>query len=276
MLITRIWTALALLAVLLPALFATSPVPLVLAVWLLAVAGLWEWGRLNGLGSALSLAVAGAIGLAGLAAWGLGALRLPPAVWWAVTLLWVLGAAALLRAGVPLWSRVALPVRLLLGYAAVLLVWMAVVALREQGRLLLLSAMALVWVADIGGYFGGKAWGRRKLAPHISPGKSWAGAWTGAVAVLVVGAAWALLDARWQVSDQSLYTRLWHAHGWFTPAVLLALTALSVAGDLVESLVKRSAGVKDSSALLPGHGGVLDRVDALLPVLPAAVALLGV
>jgi phosphatidate cytidylyltransferase len=128
-------------------------------------------------------------------------------------------------------------------------------------------------MADVAAYFGGKAWGRRKLAPTISPGKSWEGVWGGMAGVLVLAGVWAALDAIWQAPVASLYTRL--AGRGIALLVIGAafLAAMSVVGDLVESLVKRSAGVKDSSQLLPGHGGVLDRIDALLPTLPLALML---
>jgi phosphatidate cytidylyltransferase len=139
----------------------------------------------------------------------------------------------------------------------------------------LLSVLALVWMADVAAYFGGRALGRRKLAPSISPGKSWEGVWSGMVGVLALAALWIAIDERFAVDAPSLYTRLWHHLGGVGMVLaLLVLSGLSVVGDLVESMVKRAAGAKDSSRLLPGHGGVLDRVDALLPVLPAAMALL--
>jgi phosphatidate cytidylyltransferase len=128
-------------------------------------------------------------------------------------------------------------------------------------------------MADVAAYFGGKAWGRRKLAPSISPGKSWEGVWSGLAGVLLLSLFWIWLDGQAPVDGPSLYTRLYTALGVSAMApALLALCGLSVVGDLIESLVKRAAGAKDSSQLLPGHGGVLDRVDALLPVLPAALA----
>lgn len=118
-------------------------------------------------------------------------------------------------------------------------------------------------------------WGRHKLAPLISPGKTWEGVLSGLLAVWGIGALWMQwIDPLMQDQGMSLFASIraqFSPMGWM--AALAALTGLAVVGDLMESLVKRSAGVKDSSRLLPGHGGVLDRIDALLPVFPAAMAL---
>jgi phosphatidate cytidylyltransferase len=135
----------------------------------------------------------------------------------------------------------------------------------------------LVWVADIGAYFAGRTFGlkftRNKLAPGISPGKSWEGVWGGMVGVLLLALGWIAADRHWNAAVPSLYSRLAGMGWWLVVAGCVFLAAMSVVGDLVESLVKRSAGAKDSSQLLPGHGGVLDRVDALLPTLPLAMML---
>jgi phosphatidate cytidylyltransferase len=137
----------------------------------------------------------------------------------------------------------------------------------------LLSLLMLVWVADVAAYFSGRAFGRRKLAPAISPGKSWEGVWGAMVGVLLMACIWIWVDTQFALDSQSLYTLLFSRGATFLVLSVLFLTMMSVAGDLVESLVKRSADMKDSSHLLPGHGGVLDRVDALLPALPLAMML---
>jgi phosphatidate cytidylyltransferase len=137
----------------------------------------------------------------------------------------------------------------------------------------LLSVLTLVWMADISAYFGGKTFGRHKLAPTVSPGKSWEGVFSGMAGVLLLAPGWLWIDAQEVFAQPSLFSRLW---AWGPVLAVLGgvfLVTMSVVGDLVESLVKRSAGMKDSSQLLPGHGGVLDRVDALLPVLPLAMML---
>ena len=148
---------------------------------------------------------------------------------------------------------------------------------RQIGVNFLLSVLALVWVADVFAYFAGRAfglrWTRQKLAPAISPGKSWEGAWGGALGVVLMAFIWVWADAAQQAQISSFYTRLYAQGAWLLLVAALFMAAMSVVGDLVESLIKRSAGFKDSSQLLPGHGGVLDRIDALLPTLPLAMML---
>jgi phosphatidate cytidylyltransferase len=162
-----------------------------------------------------------------------------------------------------------------LGLAAIWTAWLALSSAKATGINFILSIFCLVWVADIAAYFGGRAFGRRKLALAISPGKSWEGVWSGMVGVQLLALAWIQADRQWAgVDSLSLFSVLLNRLG--VPGLVLTLvflSAMSVVGDLVESLVKRSAGAKDSSGLLPGHGGVLDRVDALLPVFPIAMAL---
>jgi len=145
--------------------------------------------------------------------------------------------------------------------------WLALVALLQQGLMWTVSVLALVWLADIAAYFCGRAFGVRKLASRISPGKTWEGVWGALAAVVVVAEL-----LRWLWPAQGLWsTQLLLAEPVSGIVLLLILTALSIVGDLFESLVKRQAGVKDSGRILPGHGGVWDRIDATLPVLPLAV-----
>lgn len=274
MLKQRIITALLMLAVLLPALFHSDPRPFCLLTLLLIVAGGWEWARLNGLAFGAALACGLGLGaLLGLAWWQFGLAQAQPLLWQVTGIFWLVAAPLLLRAGVAGWPRIAQPLRLCVGLVLIGLAWWAMAQARVQGVALLLSIMALVWTADIAAYFGGKAFGRRKLAPSISPGKSWAGVYSGAIGVLLLAACWTWAEQRYGTPGASLYGRLWAMGPLAMLGALLLLTAMSVCGDLIESLVKRSAGVKDSSQLLPGHGGVLDRVDALLPVLPLGMML---
>ena len=278
MLKQRVITALVLLAILLPALFYPSPVPFALVALLLIAAGGWEWARLNGYGPLSALGAGFVCVLLCGMSWDMGLLDKPlPLLWRLAGAAWVLLGAWLLRGGVDGWPRIPRFVRLAGGVLALWLAWLAVAQARFMGIEFLLSVLLLVWVADIGAYFAGKGLGGRfskgKLAPTISPGKSWEGVWGGMAGVLVLCVVWLALDS----TGQSLYARLTAQYGLaLTLLSMIFLATFSVVGDLVESLIKRSAGVKDSSGLLPGHGGVLDRVDALLPVLPLSMMLLSV
>lgn len=278
MLKQRVITALVLLAVLLPALFYPSTVPLTAVVLVLMAAAAWEWGRLNGFTGAAALFI-GAVCVALCAVtWALGGLDRPlPWLWTIGGGLWVLGGAWLLAAGVPGWPRVPAWLRLIGGVLALWMAWVAVVQARTVGINFLMSILVLVWVADIFAYFAGRAFGLRftknKLAPSVSPGKSWEGVWGGMAGVIVLAVAWVAADAAWQSPVASFYSRLAAKGWWLLLLGAVFMAAMSVVGDLIESLIKRSAGVKDSSGLLPGHGGVLDRVDALLPTLPLAMML---
>ena len=278
MLKQRIITAVVLLAILLPALFYPSATPFACVMLVMIGAAAWEWGRLNGYGQRMSVFLGIEMVALCLLSWWLGLLeqRLM-GVWLAASAAWVLGGALLLRGAVPGWPRIPRAVRLVGGLLALWVAWMAAVQARIWGINFLLSLLVLVWVADVFAYFAGRRFGlkftRNKLAPSISPGKSWEGVWGGMVGVLVLALAWVWADASAQATVASLYTRL-AARGWWLLLVgVLFLAVMSVVGDLVESLVKRSAGAKDSSNLLPGHGGVLDRVDALLSTLPIAMML---
>lgn len=279
MLIKRIITAVALLAILLPALFFGVPNAFNGLALILIAAGVWEWSRMNGYSQTKSIffALDAFVICAGLMYIGLT--RYPmPMLWLIATTLWVLISSYLLSKGVASWARVPQSIRLTLGVLLICTTWLAVSQLRQIGINLLLSTLLLVWAADICAYvagrlFGGKLFGTHKLAITISPGKTWEGALGGFVGVLLVAYFWLWVDQKYASDSLSLYTLLKERFGWFMLLALVFLTMLAIVGDLLESLVKRSAGVKDSSGLLPGHGGVLDRVDALLPVLPAAMFL---
>ncbi len=271
----RIVTALLLVGLLLWALAQAAAWPFALLSLLLIAAAGWEWGRLNQAGTAAAVGLGLAVAAAGLFVMrGPWAIQAPPVLWWLAALLWAAAGSLCLRGGPHGWSRLPRSARLLLGVLALFFAWLALANARFLGINYLLSMLCLVWMADVAAYFGGRAWGQRKLAPSISPGKSWEGVWSGMAAVLLLACLWIGLDRHFNFDSASLYTRLQAALGWVGMALaLLLLAGFSVMGDLFESLVKRAAGAKDSSRLLPGHGGVLDRVDALLPVMPLALAL---
>ena len=138
--------------------------------------------------------------------------------------------------------------------------------------------MGLVWVADITAYFAGRAFGRHKLAPAVSPGKTWEGAVGGMAGGAALAAICAYATTASGGTYDSWFAWLFSFAGRIGPAgfvaalaVVLVMVGLSIVGDLFESLLKRRAGVKDSSGLLPGHGGVLDRIDSLIPTMPLAM-----
>ncbi|WP_111640326.1 phosphatidate cytidylyltransferase [Marinimicrobium alkaliphilum] len=246
------------------------PVPLFSAFAALVVLiGAWEWANLAGFvqrwarGLYVAIAAGALVALAlrfefvSLGAVPFEASReediqwilMMGCIWWAVALLWVQSYpnSALL------WGQPF--TRAIMGLLTLIPAWVALSYVRalDQGVWLILLAVAIVAFADIGGYFAGRRWGKRKLAPKVSPGKTWEGFAGGLVANLIL----ALLVAL--VSGASLPLLL---------VLVLSTSLVSVLGDLVESMMKRHRGVKDSSALLPGHGGILDRVDSLTAAAP--------
>jgi phosphatidate cytidylyltransferase len=270
----RILTAVVLLALLIPALMVQASWPFaVLTMAAMAIAG-WEWSRLNEAGALavpLGIALGAACALALYGGWTTAAPRL---AWWLAFPVWVLGGTWVLRAGVAGWRRVPRALRWAIGLVLLWTAWLALANAKAIGLNFILSLFFLVWSADVFAYFGGRALGRRKLAPAISPGKTWEGVWSGMVGALLVAFAWLAIDAVGALGAESFYTICANRFGVAGMAgIVVFLVAMSVVGDLFESLVKRSAGAKDSSALLPGHGGILDRVDGLLPVFPIALAL---
>ncbi|HTY02581.1 MAG TPA: phosphatidate cytidylyltransferase [Rhodocyclaceae bacterium] len=261
MLKTRIVTALVLLAGFLAVLFLL-PKPSA-AIIFGALAGLmaWEWAGLMHIDRAGRVFFAGIVLFSCFTAYDQAEVFYP-ALWWLSVAFW------LLIVPLWLWRGWRLDSNDMGGYAVgwILIVpmWAAMVALQDRNPWWLFAAMALVWVADIGAYFAGRAWGQHKLAPAISPGKTWEGVGGGVAGVLVYGIAATLVAGASPLAE----------FRW-TP-VLVALAAMSVVGDLFESLMKRQAGVKDSSELLPGHGGLLDRLDSQTSTLPlVALILLG-
>lgn len=275
MLRQRVLTALVLLAILLPAIWAPVAWPFAAVSLVFVAAAGWEWARLNGSTGAAAWALGATVLLAGIAT-AVGWPQVQGAVggwlWPVATLAWVAGGCWVLARGIAHWRELPPALRLLLGAAMLWLAWLAIMQSKLMGLNFLLSVFCLAWAADIAAYFGGRAFGRRKLAPSISPGKSWEGVWAGMLGTLVLAVGWVLADRALDPALPSFYTLLVARWGWAGLAVVPALTAMTVVGDLFESAVKRVAGAKDSSNLLPGHGGVLDRIDALLPLFPLAWA----
>lgn len=228
--------------------------------WLIAAAGVYEW-----------VGLAGITGLAGRTACltGLAALALvtwrQPDYWllvlWLGCAFWLLAAAMVLAyprgAASLVRPLLAVPSALLVGWSA----WVGLVVIRDQpgGATWVLWLLLLIWSADIGAYFAGHRFGHRRLAPRVSPGKTWEGAAGGALASLAVAGTMLL--------PLGAMGPLW------VPVILL-LVVVSVFGDLFESVLKRQRGVKDSGTLLPGHGGVLDRIDSVLAALPVFALIL--
>ncbi len=278
MLRQRVVTAVVLLALLLPALFAANPWPFALLTLALIGAGAWEWGRLNGAGGAVAVMLAVLVVALGAAMLWIDPVPSRKALLWqAGAVLWLVGGAAALRFGPAGWARVPRLLRWAIGVALLAVGWAAIANARVAGLNFVLSVMCIVWAADIAAYFGGRAFGRRKLAPTISPGKTWEGAAAGFAGVALVAIVWLALEAMLPVDSASVFRLMLQRGGaGALLAAIALLTGSSIVGDLFESLIKRAAGAKDSSRLLPGHGGVLDRIDALLPVLPIALALITV
>jgi phosphatidate cytidylyltransferase len=274
MLRQRVITAVVLLLILVASLMAPGYGPFALFTLALIAAAGWEWCRLNQAGPAVAVGLAAVLAVVCAAALALDwPRRGPEPAWWLGAAIWFGGGFVALRGGPSAWPQLPRSARLGIGLIGLWAAWLAVAHARVVGINFMLSVFCLVWVADISAYFGGRAFGKRKLAPSISPGKSWAGVWSGMAGVMALAVLWFFVDRAGQFDSPSLYSRLFERVGVVGAALALAaLAGMSVVGDLVESLVKRAAGAKDSSQLLPGHGGVLDRIDALLPVFPIALA----
>ena len=277
MLLPRIVTAVILLLIILPVLFLMGPVPFYILAGLFLAAAMWEWSNLNHAtpSSSLFFAALWLVVASCLNYWGVVA-NVSPIIWLIVSVFWFLFAIWILNSGLINWPNLSPWSRVALGFVLLMMTWLAVSQARAKGINFLLSTLALVWAADIGAYAVGKTLGgkifKTKLAPSISPGKSKEGAIGGSLVVFALAYLWIALDHKYQVNT-SFYSVVHGSSFVFFCFAIIAMVCFSIAGDLVESLMKRTAGVKDSSGLLPGHGGVLDRIDALLPTLPLALAL---
>jgi len=268
MLKTRVATALLLLLVFTIALFFSPATWWAAFTLLLAAASAFEWAKLARLNSAASYAFVIATAGLGLALFFSPARHASPfytEVYILSALFWTVFAPAWLRGK---W-RVAHPLALVLaGWAVLLPCWLALVELREAGAVLLLWIMGVVWIADTAAYLAGRRFGRHKLAPQVSPGKTWEGL-AGALAAVT---CYALAGKAARVPEGIMGFAAMNAAWALLLFVALhwVLALYSLLGDLFESWIKRVAGVKDSGSLLPGHGGLLDRVDSLTSTLPLA------
>ena len=279
MLKQRLITALVLLGILALAVSATSPWPFLLFIALACACASFEWLRLT-LGARSLWSGVCALVLFGLTVWQTSVwlgdeLKLELKLSWGLKSVLVAAVLAWVLLLLPslLQAQVTKPVgRLRNSLAAVVVLYATWAALAywylQRGAVFVVSLLIVIWVADIAAYFAGRTFGRRKLVPSISPGKTLEGALAGVVGVVV----WLVVSAHWPQTCATELLAQWSWAGLILAAVVLAL--FSIAGDLYESLLKRRAGVKDSSQLLPGHGGVYDRIDAVVAVVPLAFLLL--
>lgn len=263
MLKQRVITALILLPIALCGFFLLEGTGFALFIGLVVITGAWEWARLAGFAAQPArVAYAALVAvllffmhvLPGLAPWVLGAAVL----WWLLATFLVLTYPRTSEH----WASAAC--KLVIGLLILLPAWQGLVLIKQYplGNWLIMAVMVLVWGADVGAYFSGRAFGKRKLAPHVSPGKSWEGVYGGLLLSLLIAAV------------------VGFVRDWTGVQLLLGLIGaaivvfISVVGDLTESMFKRQSGIKDSSNLLPGHGGVLDRIDSLTAAIPVFAVLL--
>lgn len=280
MLHTRILTAVSLLVVLVGVAW-WAPAPWFDGLLLLIIViACFEWMRLLGVSVVGGIAAAGMLAALGAfslfntasvsaAAQGIGAGVL--AIYVFATLFWLLAVPIAVAkfvsiGGQRLTGRI---VVLVLCFAT----WLGLLQADGLGKAFLLSCLLIIWVADTAAYFAGRLFGKHKLAPAVSPGKTW----EGVIGALIANLVLAIVMAKTMPvsSDNpagSVFSLIQMSMGWgFMLAFTVLITLVSVMGDLYESLLKRIAGVKDSGKLLPGHGGVLDRIDALLAVIPVTM-----
>ena len=271
MLKTRVITAVTALLILLAALFCFPKWGWGIFTLLIVLAACWEWCRLcaflpraNGVFLVLTAMLSAIVFfLYVTTSNALWMQRTAQALFIAAGAFWLVA--------VPLWLKMAWRPRLpvlagVAGWLVVFPAWAALLLMHDASPLLLFSIMAIVWIADIGAYFAGKRFGKTKLAPSVSPGKTWEGVVGGLIGVMGYFFLW--FEAVYYFGAP--WAQALSQFGLALPLVFLVLGAVSVVGDLFESWMKRCAGMKDSSNLLPGHGGILDRIDALTSALPIA------
>lgn len=263
MLKTRIITAVILVAALLPMLFMSSNMTWAVMMLALSLLAIYEWGQLIGLapvttaGYTLLSGLLGAVMLRLMSEFGFHWFFYQSLFVFIVAFIfWVLAVPILLTKLLVIKSKLILSV---IGFFLIAPLWLALVSAKGADPWLLLALLATIWIADTAAYFSGKNFGKNKLAISISPGKTWEGVYGALFAVTVFGYALFFSSA---VNSLLIFPLLW------------LVTLLGVVGDLFESLIKRQMNKKDSGQLLPGHGGILDRIDGLLPSLPIAVLMI--
>jgi phosphatidate cytidylyltransferase len=260
MLKTRIITAIILIAAFLPALFTATNMVWAIIMLAVSAAAVYEWAKLIDLPptpSLISAAICAVLGIILLVLMdknGFHWLFYQSLLIFAISLIfWLLVVPVLLAKYVLVQNKILL---MLIGFLMIIPLWLALIFAKGANPWLLFSLLATIWIADSTAYFAGKNFGKHKLAPSISPGKTWEG---------VLGA---LLGV-------TLFSTVLYGSGlvmhWAIFPLLWIVTGLGVVGDLFESLIKRQFNKKDSGNVLPGHGGILDRIDGLLPSLPIAV-----
>ena len=272
MLKTRIITALILAPIAVIGIFFLPPSGFALFTGLIITIGAWEWANMSGwtsMAARVAYGLAVAIILSGLLTVNAVSVLWLALLWWLVSFLMVRSYPG----GSQFWQSPT--IRTLIGVLVLVPAWVGLNHMRtgvfqfgvsSNNLLLILYVFCIVWVADIGAYFAGRAFGKAKLAPRVSPGKSWAGVWGGLLAVAILASLVGLLA---QASP---------ANTLMLVLASLVTGLVSVLGDLVESMMKRFRGIKDSSQLLPGHGGIMDRIDSLtaaIPVFALMITLLG-
>ncbi len=255
--IKRILTALVLIPIFVLLLFLLSPKAFCLFTGAIVLWAAWEWSSLMGIQSAKRRFIYPVLTfflLIGSMWFYIPGVIIASVIWWLVALLLVVSYPKLNQT----WSK-SIFIRGLMGFMVLIPCWLAINSIRnfsDDGIYILLFLFVLVWGADSGAYFAGKCWGKTLLLPNVSPGKSWQGVWGALITTLII-----TLIALFRIQAS-------YKIGLFACAVTLMTVLFSIVGDLFESMLKRNAGIKDSGRLLPGHGGILDRIDSLTAAAP--------
>ncbi len=261
MLKQRLLTAAILIPLVIFGIFSLPTLYLSIILALIVAIGAWEWAALINLKKTkqrvayVGVVIASLAGAACIARYPAGLILIlwVTLFWWIIALVWIFRFREKEQQTASLWKSA------LVGVLVLVPCWLALTVIHksEQGAEYLLFVMALIWIADSGAYFSGRRWGKSKLAPHVSPGKSWEGVAGGLVLVAITALISGSLLFEYESTRLLLFTLL-----------CVTVVLFSVEGDLLESMFKRRAGVKDSGTILPGHGGALDRIDSLTAAAP--------